>query len=79
MALNIEGIILSIIIGTLAAIVYSLRILVLMERRMTRIEGHIESMASKILKEELKIELALKSKKQNNKPKAKRVIKKKKK
>ena len=59
MALNLEGIILSIIIGTLAAIVYSLRILVLMERRMSRIENHVESIAAKILKEELKIERVL--------------------
>lgn len=49
-------VILSIIIGTLAAIVYSLRVLVLMERRVGRIESHIESMAGSILKEELKIE-----------------------
>jgi len=49
-------VILSIIIGTLAAIVYSLRVLVLMERRVGRIEAHIESMAGSILKEELKIE-----------------------
>jgi hypothetical protein len=63
MALNLEGVILSIIIGTLAAIVYSLRILILMERRMSRIEGHVESIAAKILREELKLEKALKSKK----------------
>ena len=84
MALNIEGIILSIIIGTLAAIVYSLRVLVLMERRVSRIEGHIESISSKILREELKIEHALgmglakktrpkkKAKPKNKKPKKKR-------
>jgi len=60
MTLNLQGIILSVIIGTLAAIVYSLRILVLMERRISRIEGHVESISSKILKEELKIERALK-------------------
>jgi len=59
MALNLEGVILSIIIGTLAAIVYSLRVLVLMERRVSRIEGHIETIAAKILKEELRIEKAL--------------------
>lgn len=71
MALNLEGIILSIIIGTLAAIVYSLRVLVLMERRMSRIENHIESVASKILQEELKIENFLgtkNSKKRAGKP-----------
>jgi hypothetical protein len=63
MAFDVVGVTLAIVIGILAAIVYSLRILVLMERRISRIEGHIESMASKILKEELKIERALKSKK----------------
>ena len=63
MALNLEGVILSIIIGTLAAIVYSLRVLVLVERRVAKIEGHIEQMASKIVKEELKIEKALKGRK----------------
>lgn len=67
MALNLEGVILSIIIGTLAAIVYSLRILVLMERRVSRIEGHIETIAAKILKEELRIEKALHIKKKTTK------------
>jgi hypothetical protein len=50
---------LAIIIGTLGAIVYSLRILVLMERRVARMEGHMESIAHKLLKEEFKIERAL--------------------
>ena len=56
-------IILAIIIGTLFAIVYSLRVLVLMERRIARIEGHIETVVNKIIKEELKIERSLKRKK----------------
>ena len=56
-------IILAIIIGTLFAIVYSLRVLVLMERRIARIEGHIETVVSKIIKEELRIERSLKRKK----------------
>ncbi len=73
MALNLEGVILSIIIGTLAAIVYSLRVLVLMERRVSRIEGHIETIAAKILKEELRIEKALHLKKKTTKkPKKKK-------
>ncbi len=73
MALNLEGIILSIIIGVLAAIVYSLRVLVLMERRISRIEGHVESIAARILKEELKIEKALgANKKKAKKPKKKK-------
>jgi hypothetical protein len=53
---------LAVIIGTLAAIVYSLRILVLMERRVSRIETHIESMANRILREEVAIERKLKKK-----------------
>jgi hypothetical protein len=51
---------LAVIIGTLAAIVYSLRILVLMERRVSRIEGHIETMANRILREEVQIERKVK-------------------
>jgi len=41
---------LAIIIGTLAAIVYSLRVLVLMERRVARIEMHLDKMAHQILR-----------------------------
>jgi len=63
MALNVEGIILSIIIGTLAAIVYSLRVLLLMERRIGRIESHIENIAARILKEEVSIEKKIKKRK----------------
>ena len=47
---------LAVVIGTLAAIVYSLRVLVLMERRMAKIEMHVDRVTQKILKEELKIE-----------------------
>ena len=60
MPLDIQGITLSIIIGTLFAIVYALRVLVLMERRMGRIELHIEKIAERIIREELKIERAIK-------------------
>ena len=52
----LDTVILSIIIGTLAAIVYSLRVLVLMERRMARIDHHIEIMVRAVAKEEMKIE-----------------------
>jgi len=55
-------VILSIIIGILFAIVYSLRVLVLMERRVARVEMHIERMAEKIIKEEVVIESSLKRK-----------------
>lgn len=56
MAMGLEGVILAIIIGTLAAIVYSLRILVLLERRISRIDFHIERLVNRILKEETIIE-----------------------
>ena len=58
-----EQVILSIIIGTLLAIVYSLRMLVLMERRIARLDHNIEKLVKSVLKEELKIEKALKKKK----------------
>ncbi len=51
-----EAVILGIVLGTLAAIVYSLRVLVLMERRIARIDHHIESLVMKIYEEEKKIE-----------------------
>jgi hypothetical protein len=59
MALDMSQIILSVIVGTLLAIVYSLRLLVVMERRIARMELHIEKMAGKIVSEELKIEKKL--------------------
>lgn len=63
MVFGVQEITLSVIIGTLAAIVYSLRVLVLMERRIARIEEHIERVVSKVMAEEVKIEKALKRKK----------------
>ncbi len=54
--LDIQNLTLAVIIGTLAAIVYSLRVLVLMERRMANIEGHIERVIEKIMHEEIVIE-----------------------
>lgn len=63
MVLSTDQVILAVIIGTLAAIVYSLRVLVLMERRVARMEAHIESIATRLLKEEIKIERALKGRK----------------
>ncbi len=56
-------VILAIIVGTLMAIVYSLRVLVLMERRVARIDKHIELLASRIWKEEKRIEKFVKPKK----------------
>jgi uncharacterized membrane protein len=59
MALGIEQATLVIILGTLLAIVYSLRILVLLERRMARMDLNVEKMTGRVLKEEMKIEKAL--------------------
>ena len=61
--MGIQEITLAIIVGTLGAIVYSLRVLVLMERRIARIEGHIERVVNKVMKEEISIERSLKGKK----------------
>ncbi len=46
---------LAIIIGTLAAIVYCLRVLVLMEKRVAKIESHLDKVVHRILKEESSI------------------------
>ena len=54
--LELIKIILVIIIGTLAAIVYSLRVIVLMERRMARVDDNIEKLVRAVLQEEIKIE-----------------------
>ena len=56
MAADLSSVILAVIIGTLAAIVYSLRVLVLMERRVARIDQHLEMMVEKVVLEERKIE-----------------------
>lgn len=51
-----DSVILGIIIGVLAAIVYSLRVLILLERRIARMDLNIESLTNRILREELIIE-----------------------
>ena len=58
--LSIQEVTLAIILGTLFAIVYALRVLVLMERRIARVDENIEKMARKIAAEELKIERSIK-------------------
>lgn len=50
------------VIGTLAAIVYCLRVLVLMERRVGRIEAHLDTLIHRVLKEEKHIERLVKRK-----------------
>ena len=60
MALSLEGVILAIIVATLAAIVYSLRILVLLERRIAKIDFNLEKIVERVANEELKIEKMVK-------------------
>lgn len=56
MAIDIQGAILAIILGTLAGIVYCLRVLILVERRIARIDLNLESITKRVLEQELKIE-----------------------
>ena len=49
-------VLLAITLGTLGAIVYSLRILLLLERRIARIDYNIERIVERVLAEEKKIE-----------------------
>ena len=57
--LELAEVILAVIIGTLAAIVYSLRVLILLERRVASMEMNLQRMTSKVLQEEMKIERAV--------------------
>ena len=61
--LELAEVILAVIIGTLAAIVYSLRVLILLERRVASMEENIQRVTARVLKEEITIEQALKSRK----------------
>lgn len=50
---------LAVIVGISMGIIWSLRILYLMERRVARIEEHLESLVSKVFREEMKIERSM--------------------
>jgi hypothetical protein len=69
MALELAELILAVIIGTLTAIVYSLRVLILLERRVASMESNIEKMTRKVLKEETIIEKLIKNKRSPTKRK----------
>ncbi|HLF54653.1 MAG TPA: hypothetical protein VI612_02950 [Candidatus Nanoarchaeia archaeon] len=53
-------IVLAVIVGVLFGIVYCMRVLVLMERRVARIEEHIDRVVHKVLEEEVRIERSVK-------------------
>lgn len=57
--LELAEVILAVIVGTLAAIVYSLRVLILLERRVASMEGNIQKLTQKVLHEETAIERAI--------------------
>ncbi len=59
---DLAELILAVIIGTLAAIVYSLRVLIMLERRVASMEMNIQRMTSKVLHEEVLIEKIIKGK-----------------
>lgn len=61
MALTLDSVVLAIIVATLAAIVYSLRFLVLLERRLLKIDYNIERIAMYVAKEETDIDRKEKS------------------
>ena len=62
-SLELAEVILAIIIGTLFAIVYCLRVLILLERRVASMESNIQRLTSKVLHEETVIERSIKRKK----------------
>lgn len=49
-SLELAEVILAVIVGTLFAIVYSLRVLILLERRVASMELNIQKMTSEVLK-----------------------------
>ena len=57
--MSVAEVTLAIILGVLAAIVYSLRVLVLLERRMARVDENLERMVRKIIEDEKLIEQKL--------------------
>jgi predicted Holliday junction resolvase-like endonuclease len=61
--LELAEVILAVIIGTLAAIVYSLRVLILLERRVASMESNIQKMTQRVLREETIIERMVKKRK----------------
>ena len=60
-SLELAEVILAVIIGTLAAIVYSLRVLITMDRKIQSVEMNIQRMTNKILQEEVSIERTIKA------------------
>lgn len=62
MAFEISTWILFVTVGMLVIIVFSLRLLVSMEKRIARIDMHIERMLQRVLKEDIRIERRIEGK-----------------
>lgn len=67
--MTLETTILWVILGTLAAVLYLLRILVLLERRIARMDENLMRITSRIISEERKIESMFRLKVVNKKSK----------
>jgi len=67
--LELAEVILAVIVGTLAAIVYSLRVLIMLERRVASMEQNIQRITSRVLKEEGVIEKMMVTKKSSSRKK----------
>ncbi|HLD33664.1 MAG TPA: hypothetical protein VJB66_02980 [Candidatus Nanoarchaeia archaeon] len=57
--LTLTRFLLAVMLGTLLAIVYSMRKLIILERYIARIEGHIEKITKRILRDEQQIKKRL--------------------
>ena len=57
--LELDQVILAVIIGTLAAIVYSLRVLIIMEKRVASMEENIQKMTRHLVQDEAVIKRAV--------------------
>ena len=71
-------IVLAIIIGTLVAIAYSLRYLILLERRIGRIEYHTDAMVTKLFREKSNLKKKPGIRKKSTKKHSKKKVKSKK-
>ncbi len=60
--LGVQEVLVLAVVGTLCAIVYSLRVLILLERRVASMEMNIQKLTGKVLREEINIQRAIKRK-----------------
>ncbi|MBI2666166.1 hypothetical protein HYX13_00990 [Candidatus Woesearchaeota archaeon] len=61
--LELAEVILAVIVGTLFAIVYSLRVLILLERRVASMDANLQRMTARVLAEESALRKSLSKRK----------------